>query len=120
MTIHEVSERYQIPEEILEEYENWGLCGTAEPAMGGRQYKEQDLEYLSLIMTLYEIGFQSGEVEEYMRLLLRGRETEQTRMEMLNRHRKNTLDEIHYREKQLDRVDYLRFKLRKSRRKKNC
>lgn len=120
MTIQEVSERYQIPEEILEEYENWGLCGTAEPAMGARQYNEQDLEYLSLIMTLYEIGFQSGEVEEYMRLLLRGRETEQTRMEMLNRHRKNTLDEIHYREKQLDRVDYLRFKLRKSRRKKNC
>lgn len=38
-------------------------------------------------MTLYEIGFQSGEVEEYMRLLLMGTETEQRRIEMLNRHR---------------------------------
>ena len=66
-------------------------------------------------MTLYEIGFQSSEVEEYMRLLLMGKETEQRRIEMLNRHRKDTLDEIHFREKRLDRIDYLRFKLQKNR-----
>ena len=38
-------------------------------------------------MTLYEIGFQSSEVEEYMRLLLMGTETEQRHIEMLNCHR---------------------------------
>ena len=28
MTIHEASERYNIPIEILREYESWGLCGA--------------------------------------------------------------------------------------------
>lgn len=115
MTIQEVSQRYQIPEKILKEYENWGFGDTVEPMPEAREYDDQDIEYLSLIMTLYEIGFQSGEVEEYMRLLLMGKETEQRRIEMLNRHRKDTLDEIHFREKRLDRIDYLRFKLQKNR-----
>ena len=115
MTIQEVSQRYQIPEKILKEYENWGLWDTVGPMPEAREYDDQDIEYLSLIMTLYEIGFQSGEVEEYMRLLLMGKETEQRRIEMLNRHRKDTLDEIHFREKRLDRIDYLRFKLQRNR-----
>ena len=38
-------------------------------------------------MTLYEIGFQSSEVEEYMRLLLMGTVTEQRHIVMLNCHR---------------------------------
>ena len=28
MTIDEASERYQIPMEVLKEYESWGLCGA--------------------------------------------------------------------------------------------
>ena len=28
MTIHEASERYEIPLKILREYESWGLCGA--------------------------------------------------------------------------------------------
>ena len=28
MTIKEASERYNIPMEILREYEGWGLCGA--------------------------------------------------------------------------------------------
>ena len=87
MTIQEVSQRYQIPEKILKEYENWGFGDTVEPMPEAREYDDQDIEYLSLIMTLYEIGFQSSEVEEYMRLLLMGTETEQRHIEMLNCHR---------------------------------
>ena len=66
-------------------------------------------------MTRYELGFTSNQVEEYIRRLLMGKETEQRRIEMLNRHRKDTLDEIHFREKRLDRIDYMRFKLQKNR-----
>lgn len=69
MTIKEVSERYQIPLEVL---------------------------------------------EEYMRLLLEEKDTEKRRIEMLDCHREMILDEIHFREKQIDRMDYLRFKLNKS------
>ena len=34
MTVHEASERYHIPLEILREYERWGLCGTVKTVMG--------------------------------------------------------------------------------------
>ena len=108
MTIDEVSERYQIPAEILREYEGWGLCGADSVSW---QCGKQDLERLSLIMTLHDIGFCKDEVEEYMRLLLEGENTEEQRMQMLNKRRGIALDEIHLREKQLDRVDYLRYKI---------
>ena len=83
MTIQEASERYNIPMEILREYESWGLCGEIKKIMGSWQYDDTDLERLSLIMTLHDIGFESSEIEAYMRL----REQEGTdaqRMRMLN------------------------------------
>lgn len=61
MTIQEASDRYQIPINILKEYESWGLCGAVEKVMGAWQYDDEDLERLSLIMTLHDIGFTTEE-----------------------------------------------------------
>jgi hypothetical protein len=49
-----------------------------------------------------------------MRLLLEGESTEAERMRMLNKKRSNTLNKIHFRQKQLDRLDYLRYEIRKA------
>ncbi len=112
MTIDEAHSRYNIPVEILKEYESWGLCGAVKTVMGAWQYDEEDIERLSLIMTLHDVGFSKEEVERYMRLLLEGENTEEKRMKMLDAHRDGTLDEIHFRQRQLDRLDYLRYKIR--------
>jgi len=139
MTIDEASERYGIPLEILHEYESWGLCdtvsesesggrsrtsderrtltmnevhGTVKKVMGAWQYDDEDVERLSMIMTLHDIGFENHEVETYMQLLLKGESTKEQRMAMLNRRRKNALEEIHFRESQMDRLDYLRHSIR--------
>jgi DNA-binding transcriptional MerR regulator len=114
MTINEASEKYNIPIEILKEYESWGLCGPVKKVMGAWQYDNSDLERLSMIMTLHDIGFGNEEVETYMRLLLEGESTESERMLMLNQKRDSALDEIHFRERQLDRLDYLRHKIQKT------
>lgn len=114
MTISEASEKYNIPLEILREYESWGLCGSVKKVMGAWHYDDRDLEKLSLIMTLHDIGFECEEVETYMRLLLEGRSTNSRRLKMLNQKREQTLDEIHFKEKQMDRLDYLRHRLRKN------
>ena len=114
MTIDEASTCYNIPLDILRKYENWGLCGAVKKVMGAWQYDDQDIERLSMIMTLHDIGFLNDEVESYMRLLLEGESTEEQRLDMLNRRRSATLDEIHFREMQLDRMDYLRHKIRES------
>ena len=114
MTIQEASERYNIPIKILNEYESWGLCDAVRKVMGAWQYDENDIQRLSMIMTLHDIGFEKEEVETYMKLLLAGESTQQERMRMLNEKRNGTLDEIHFKERQLDRLDYLRYEMKKS------
>lgn len=113
MTIHEASERYNIPLEILREYESWGLCGTVKTVMGVWQYDDTDLERLSMIMTLHDVGFENAEIETYMKLLLEQEGTEAQRLRILDEKRGRTLDEIHFREKQLERLDYLRYHIGK-------
>ena len=113
VTIHEASARYNIPLEILKEYESWGLCGAVKEVMGIWQYDDTDIERLSLIMTLHDVGFESAEIETYMKLLLEQTNTEAKRLRMLDQKREDTLDEIHFREKQLVRLDYLRYHIRK-------
>lgn len=66
------------------------------------------------IIPLDIIGFDKDEVENYMRLLLEGKSTERQRLHMLNKQRAATLDEIHFKEMQLDRLDYLRHKIQTS------
>ena len=114
MTINEASERYHIPVEVLKEYEGWGLCDEVKKVMGVWQYDDQDIQRLSMIMTLHDVGFDNSEVESYMRLFLVGDSTEKERLDMLNKKRGVTLDELHFKQKQLDRVDYLRYKIQKA------
>ena len=111
--MREASERYQIPIHILEEYESWGLCGAVKKIVGEWRYDDSDLERLSLIMTLHDIGFRTQEVEAYLRLTLEEPENGQARLRMLNRRRDAALDELHLRERQLQRLDYLRHEIQK-------
>ena len=111
MTIEEASIRYSIPISVLREYESWGLCSEVKKVMGDWHYDQTDIERLGLIMTLHDVGFEKEEVEHYMRLQLAGEETEPERMKMLQKKRTGTLDEIHFKQKQLDRLDYLRYEI---------
>ena len=113
MTIDEASKQYCIPIKILKVYESWGLCGAVKKVMGAWQYDDTDIERLSTIMSLHDIGFTSQEVETYMRLLLEQEGTDRARLRMLDEKRRAALDDIHFREKQLERLDYLRHELRK-------
>lgn len=111
MTREEAGERYNIPAEVLREYERWGRSG--ETAAADRPYDQTDIERLSRIMTLYDVGFKNKEIEEYMRLALSGDDTFREQAEMLRKKRSETLDEIHAKQEQLDRLDYLYFEINK-------
>ena len=112
LTADEISERYQIPLKVLKKYEEWGLCRAVKMTMDEWRYDNQDLEYLSMIRALHDMGFTSLEVETYMKLLLAGDSTKWERMKMLNEKRSQALDEIHLKERQLERMDYLRNDIR--------
>ena len=111
MTMDEASRRYNIPLEILHEYEQWGLCGAVKKVIGAWQYDDTDLERLSMIMTLHDIGFKNSEIETYVKKLLEKESGEDQCLKMLEQKRQNILDEIHFREKQLSNLDYLRYNI---------
>lgn len=58
MTRQEASERYQIPMEILEEYERWNLCGEATAAERMRILNQKRKRILD------EIHIQEGQLEQ--------------------------------------------------------
>lgn len=118
MTKEEVSLRFGIPEKILDEYHNMELCDAVRIAMDDWKYTDEDLERLSMIMALHDIGFTKDKVEMYMKLLVAGESTEKARMKILDEQRKKALDEIHLKERQLERMDYLRFQIRENQKKK--
>lgn len=111
MTIEEASKKYCIPVKILKEYESMELCGTVKRVMGAWQYDDTDIERLSMIMTLHDIGFSRDDIDEYMQLLLSGENDEEC-IKMLEQKRKVALDKIHVLEKQIDNIDYLRGEMR--------
>ena len=102
MTKQEASKRYSIPIELLEKYERY---------FHSVSYGDEDLERLSMIMTLYDAGFDDSETERYIRLHIYGKDTEKERIEMLTKKRNDTLDDIHLKQKRLDSLDYLRYKI---------
>lgn len=111
MTLFEASEKYNIPPEILKEYEKWGFCHSQKKVMGSWQFDNSDIENLSLLMTLHDIGFTPDEAENYMRLKLQSGASDAKLLHILNEKRSKTLVDIHFREKQLQRLDYLRHKI---------
>lgn len=113
MTIEEASRKYCIPIRILHEYENMKLCKTVKQVMGAWNYDDEDIERLSLIMTLYNTGFSKKDVDEYMQLALLEKNNEKC-LKILNQKRKNTLDQIHILEKQLDHLDFLKNEIKKN------
>ena len=113
MTQQEASEHYNIPVSILQEYESWGLCGVVKKVMGVWQYDDEDLERLSTIMTLHDIGFTAEEAEAYMRLPPEQPDSSRKRLRMLEEKRNELLEEIHFHERRLQRLDYLRREIQK-------
>lgn len=112
MTKEEIFQKYNIPPEIIDEYHKWNLCDEVKKVMSTWQYDDSDLEKLITIMTLHKIGFSNNDIEKYMQLLEKGCCTEKERLEMLNKRRDESLEEIHFKEKQISCLDYLRQKIR--------
>lgn len=110
MTLFEVSEKYNIPPEIIKEYEMCRLRRADKNMAGTYDYDDKDLENLSIIITLRDIGFTADETEKYMRAKVNG-EYDNGVCCMLSEKRNALLSDIHSKEIQLQRLDYLKYKL---------
>ncbi len=110
MTKQEVLQLYNVPPDLLDKYTAIKKCTS---------YSDKDIENISMIMTLYDAGFDDTEVKKYIGFRLSEEDTSEKQAEMLTKKRKDTLDEIHSKQKQLDGIDYLRYKVGKEKRKES-
>ncbi len=101
MKKQELCKKYNIPEKIINEYE-------VLTKKDGTVYNDDDLEKLSIIMTLCDAGFSEAEIKSYMKPCADKKEL----IAMLNAKRESTLDEIHFKEKQIANIDCLMYKIR--------
>lgn len=110
MTREEVCRCCQIPMKVLSAYEHWNQ-EEGHSCSDEWQYDDEDIQKLSMIITLSEAGLTENQIECYMRLAEKDG-TENRRMALLNKQREHALTQIHMLEQQIERLDYLRYQIR--------
>ena len=108
MTITEVSERYDIPQNTLRYYERIGLLPRVNRNKSGiRDYTEEDCGWVEFIKCLRNAGIPIEVLLEYVELFLQGDEdTVEARKDLLIEHRMEVVKRIEDLKKSLDRIDY--------------
>lgn len=116
MDIEEVSRRYGVPRKFLKEYKLWNLPGLQ---TGSSQFDDKDITNISLAVTLLDIGFSISDVKKYLEYIYDGDPDGRLRLAMLESLRHKTMKAIHDAQLRLDKLDYLRYSMRKFKEGKN-
>ncbi|MFC6175957.1 hypothetical protein ACFQAV_03865 [Companilactobacillus huachuanensis] len=105
MNKNDLQARYQITQQVLDDFHTWQLhtCNIRNDV-----YFQKDLPILQTITQLRIIGFNLFEIEEY----LNSNQSKQ-KIQLLNKKRSERLTIIHNFEKQITSIDYLKFQINK-------
>lgn len=107
MTEEEITKLFCIPKCVIKKFKNTGLLKSEKCG-----YTDEDIQNLGTYMTLLDIGFSQEESNEYMLLLLSADDTKEKMLNMLSKKRESLLLQIHLKEKQIDKIDYLKHNLK--------
>ena len=107
MTIKEVSEKYDIPQDTLRYYERVGLIPRVNRNKSGiRDYTEEDCNWVEFIKCMRGAGLPIEALIEYVGLFQQGNETTEARKELLIEQRKQLLARMAGMKTTLARLDY--------------
>lgn len=109
MTVKEVSEKYNIPQDTLRYYERIGMIPRVTRTSGGiRNYQKEDLEWVELAICMRSAGLPVEVMAQYVKLNQEGDITIPDRLELLKKQR----EVLHEQRKQLDAtLDRLNYKI---------
>ena len=109
MTVKEVSEKYNIPQDTLRYYERIGMIPKVTRTSGGiRNYQKEDLEWVELAICMRSAGLPVEVMAQYVKLNQEGDITIPDRLELLKKQREG----LHEQRKQLDAtLDRLNYKI---------
>ena len=109
-TVGEIAKRVGVAPSTLRYYDKEGLLPFVERSDGGiRMFKESDFEWLAIIECLKETGMPIRDIKKFVDLCMRGDETINERLELIERQRDAVIDQIEYLKQTLDTLDYKRW-----------
>lgn len=107
MTITEVSEKFDIPQDTLRYYERIGLIPRVNRRRSGiRDYTEEDCRWVEFIKCMRSAGLPIEVLIEYVGLFQQGDATIEARKELLIGQRKQLMARLDEIQKTLERLDY--------------
>lgn len=107
MTIKEVSEKYNIPQDTLRYYERVGVIPTVKRTKSGiRCYTDEDLGWVENAICMRSAGLPIEVLIEYLRLYQEGDSTIHARLELLSSQREVLLEQKKKLEETISRLNY--------------
>lgn len=103
MTLKDAEKKFGLPYDVLDRYVSFGFIRKSTAA---GEYRDEDFERLGLIDTLLSAGFTPEETKKYLSLT-ENKGTDNQQIMMLKKQRRLLLDDIHDRQRALDRLDYM-------------
>lgn len=104
MTIHELNERYKIDPQKLQYFADNHLIETDET------YGDKDEKRLSVLCVLYDVGLNADAIKQF--LLFDSTQNHAGKIKLLNMRRADLLEDIHLKQKSLDRLDYMLYEIK--------
>lgn len=104
MGIGEISKRYNIDIKKLQIFEDNNLITFTE------NFNNEDLNMLSFICSLYDSGLSIDEIKEFMTVY--DNDDSGSQLNFLTGCRNDLLNEIHKRQKELDKLDYIIYEIK--------
>ena len=112
MQIKEVCRRFNVSRATLKYYEKEGLFEDVVRVNGIREYEDRDIERLSLIITLKNVGLTIDMIAKFIDCDEHNDETKTKRIKILQNERLKLLDDIHQQQKRLDSLDCLIYQIK--------
>ncbi len=107
MTIKKTSERYGISEHTLRYYEKIGMIPPVTRTSSGiRDYRDEDLEWVELVLCMRNAGLPVKVMVEYLRLFQMGDSTIVERLNLLLSQQKILLEQKKNIDETLNRLNY--------------
>ena len=92
ITIKEVSEKYGVTQDTLRYYERAGMLPAVSRTAGGnRDYQENDLNWIELVLCMRNAGLSVDAIVKYVQLAQQGDSTIQDRLVLLQEQRETLL-----------------------------
>ncbi|WP_051459306.1 MerR family transcriptional regulator [Paenibacillus zanthoxyli] len=94
-SVSQISQMSGLPASTIRFYEKEGIIPNANRNTSGRrQYSDEDLLLLELVICLKDTGMRVDEIKKYTHLIVQGNETIGQRREILLAHKKNVEQQL--------------------------